>query len=200
MNAIGLSYFDGLYAGNDDPWAMRTRWYEQRKRALVLASLPARTYACVFEPGCGSGDLTLELAPRCEQLLASDFSSDAVRITRARLAAHTQVTVQRATMPDQWPSGPFDLIIFSEFGFYLDDAQLLALQQRALATLTATGTLLAVHWRHPFAERTQDTETIHEWFERQPGLTRIVHHEEADFLLDVWSRVPASVARQEGLT
>ena len=25
------SYFDDLYAGDDDPWSLRTRWYEQRK-------------------------------------------------------------------------------------------------------------------------------------------------------------------------
>ena len=44
-------YFDGLFAGNDDPWAFRQRWYEQRKRAITLAALPRPRYRSVFEPG-----------------------------------------------------------------------------------------------------------------------------------------------------
>ena len=34
------AYFDGMYAGGDDPWQLSTRWYEQRKYAITLAMLP----------------------------------------------------------------------------------------------------------------------------------------------------------------
>ena len=37
--SVATPYFDQLFAGNDDPWAFRQRWYEQRKRALTLAVL-----------------------------------------------------------------------------------------------------------------------------------------------------------------
>lgn len=198
MSATGLPYFDLLYSGSDDPWCMRTRWYEQRKRDLVLASLPARRYGHVFEPGCGTGELTLALASRCQRLLACDFSSDALRIAQDRLGVGSNVTLQSASMPADWPDGQFDLIILSEFAFYLDDAQLLGLQQKALASLAPQGTLLACHWRRPFAERTQSTADIHGWFDRQSVLFTQVHHVEPDFLLDVWSRSPLSVAQAEG--
>jgi hypothetical protein len=33
-------YFDALYAASDDPYASRQRWYEARKRAVLLAALP----------------------------------------------------------------------------------------------------------------------------------------------------------------
>ncbi len=43
--SLDAQYFADLYAGNDDPWAFRTRWYERRKRELTLASLQAAATA-----------------------------------------------------------------------------------------------------------------------------------------------------------
>jgi SAM-dependent methyltransferase len=198
--ATGLDYFDRLYAASDDPWAMRTRWYEQRKRALVMATLARERYDSVFEPACGTGDLTLALAARCERLLASDFSSDAVRLARSRLADEKHVVIDRRQVPGEWPEGRFDLIVLSEFAFYLDDAALAGLQEKSVAALTDDGMLLACHWRRPFAERTQDSDLVHDWFDRQPGLTLLSHHLEDDFRLDLWARKPVSVAQREGLS
>lgn len=198
MRTPDLSYFDALYAASDDPWSMQARWYEQRKRALVMASLPRQRHARVFEPGCGAGHLTLLLAQRCERLLATDFSADAVLLARQRLQHAAHVEVQQRHAPREWPAERFDLVVLSEFAFYLDDAELALLQQRSLAALDEDGVLLACHWRRPFAERTQDSDAIHGWFDRASGLTRLSHHEEADFLLDVWGRRPLSVAQREG--
>jgi len=66
------SYFDGLYGASDDPYALRVRWYEERKRALILATLPRRRYQRAFEPGCGIGEFTVALSTRCDMVLASD--------------------------------------------------------------------------------------------------------------------------------
>ena len=49
--------FDRLYRGGTDPYGLRTRWYEMRKRAIVLAALPRARYARAFEPACGIGVL-----------------------------------------------------------------------------------------------------------------------------------------------
>ncbi|WP_244268864.1 nodulation S family protein, partial [Mycobacterium parascrofulaceum] len=57
-----------MYAGTDDPWALSSRWYEQRKYAITLALLPARRYRHAFEPGCSIGTLTARLARRCDQV------------------------------------------------------------------------------------------------------------------------------------
>ena len=61
------SYVEPLYRQDADPWRVRQRWYEERKRALLLASLPQRRYRHAYEPGCGNGELTAELARRCER-------------------------------------------------------------------------------------------------------------------------------------
>ncbi|MET0963621.1 MAG: class I SAM-dependent methyltransferase [Noviherbaspirillum sp.] len=198
MTDKNTAYFDALYAGGEDPWSMQQRWYERRKRELVMATLPRQRYARAFEPGCGAGHLTAALAGRCELLLASDLSADAVSHARRRLQAAPHVRLECQQVPHDWPEGRFGLVVLSEFAYYLDDADLGLLQRRSLTALDEDGMLLACHWRRPFAERVQDSGAIHAWFGLQPELTCLAHHEEADFLLDVWGRRPLSVAQREG--
>jgi SAM-dependent methyltransferase len=197
------THFQQLYEQSDDPWQVRQRWYEQRKRALLLSMLPSPHYRHVLEPACGNGELTAALARRADQVTASDLSPAAVQLTRDRLgsAAEGRVSVQCQRMPQDWPANAtFDLIVISEMAYYLSEADLPQLRDCCINTLTADGALVLCHWRRPFADRVLDTEAIHASFNAAPGLHRIVHHEEADFLLDVWSPNPHSVAQQEGVT
>ena len=55
--SVPTTFFDQLYEHNPDPWAFRERWYEQRKRALTLASVPRQHYASIYELGCANGEL-----------------------------------------------------------------------------------------------------------------------------------------------
>jgi len=105
---LALQYFDGLYAQSDDPWLLRERWYERRKRALTLAMLPDERYVRAFEPGCANGELTAALAPRCGALLAADLSEEAVALARRRVAHLSHVHVERRAVPDDWPDEPTD--------------------------------------------------------------------------------------------
>jgi SAM-dependent methyltransferase len=194
-------YFDELYKSSDDPWNLREGWYERRKRSLTLALLPRPRYRNAFEPGCANGELTAELATRCDALLAADLHDTAVRLARERVAGMPQVRVEQRTVPLQWPvdAGPFDLIVISEFAYYLDSADLETLAARIAASLTTDGTLLACHWRRPFAEALESADTAHALVDARCGLSRLAHHDEADLLIDVWSRDARSVAQREGL-
>ena len=40
-----LREMEQLHAREEDPWDVRTSWYERRKRALTLAALPHERYA-----------------------------------------------------------------------------------------------------------------------------------------------------------
>ena len=142
-------YFDGLFAGNDDPWAFRQRWYEQRKRAITLAALPRPHYRAIFEPGCANGELSAELAARCDRLLCCDTASAAVTLARTRLSLFDHAEVQQKRLPGDWPEEKFDLIVFSEIGYYLDSQDLTEVIRRASDCLTADGQFLACHWRPP---------------------------------------------------
>ncbi|MFM0674317.1 class I SAM-dependent methyltransferase [Paraburkholderia sediminicola] len=195
------TYFDELYQQSDDPWKLREGWYESRKRSLTLALLPRPRYRSAFEPGCANGELTVELAKRCDTLLAADLHERAVQLARERVAGAAHVRVEQRTVPREWPTeaGPFDLIVISEFAYYLDSAELETLASRIAASLTTDGTLLACHWRRPFAEALESADAAHALFDARCGLTRLAHHDEADLLIDVWSRDARSVAQREGL-
>jgi SAM-dependent methyltransferase len=196
-----MLYFDDLYRRSDDPWRLREGWYERRKRSLTLALLPRPRYRNVFEPGCANGELTAELAKRCDALLAADLHARAVALARERVAGASNVRVEQRTVPREWPTqdGPFDLIVISEFAYYLDAAELETLAARIAGSLTTDGTLLACHWRRPFAEARESADHAHALFDARCGLVRLAHHDEADLLIDVWSRDARSVAQREGL-
>lgn len=194
-----VAYFERLYAEGEDPWDFRGRWYERRKRALTLAALPRRRYASVFEPGCSIGEMSAALADRCDALLASDPCEAAVNAAQARLAHYSHARVEQQRLPAQWPAGQFDLIVISEFGYYLDVADLSRLIARAVASLTPAGELLACHWRHVVSDYPLSGDRVHDAFNQVRALHRLVRHEEEDFLLELWSPDPHSVAGVEGL-
>ncbi|SOE96579.1 Nodulation protein S (NodS) [Burkholderia sp. D7] len=192
-------YFDALYAHDDDPWRLRERWYERRKRALTAAMLPRERYRNVFEPGCANGELSAVLAPRCDALLAVDLHESAVRAARTRLAPWPHARVERRTLPREWPGGdaPFDLIVVSEFAYYLGPDDLQQLAERIGDSLADDGCLLACDWRHAFAERQASAEAVHDCFASHCGVLPVAHHLDADVLIDVWTRDGRSVAQSE---
>lgn len=192
---LPAGYFERLYAEDDDPWRTAERFYECRKRSLLLACLPRERFRRAFEPGCGTGLLTVELATRCDSLLAMDASRTAARRARAVVGPARNVQITVGVVPEDWPEGRFDLIVLSELGYYLTDPGELA--RRLRASLTPDGTLVACHWRHPAPGYPGSAAAVHASV--GAGLTRVVQHIEEDFLLDVWSPDPRSVARREGL-
>ena len=197
--SVATPYFDQLFAGNDDPWAFRQRWYERRKRALTLAVLTRPRYAAVFEPGCANGELSAELAPRCDRLLCCDTASAAVALARTRLLGFAHARVEQARLPAQWPSGRFDLIVLSEWCYYLDVADLHQVIEHALCALSDDGQLLACHWRAPIEGCPQTADQVHAVLAQRLGMARVVSHHEPDCLIDLWSRDDRSVATLEGL-
>ncbi len=193
------AHFDSLFAGDADPWGCRTRWYEQRKRAVTLASLPRSRFRRAYEPGCAAGELTSELAQRCDAVIATDASAAAVERARERLRDSRNVVVSRASTPADWPGGTFDLIVVSELGYYLDDQALSTLVDRCTAALSSEGVLVACHWRRPEPDLLRTGDAVNEAIGRRCGMSLLAHHLEKDFVLDVWSRDSASVAAKEGL-
>ena len=192
-------YFAAKYERRDDPWHLASRWYEERKRALTLAALPARRYGSVLEVGCSVGTLTAELAGRSDRLLATDVVPAAVESARERLAAHPHVTVRRHDVRSGVPAGPYDLVVLSEVAYYLTRPELLDLVERLRPELAPGATVLGCHWRHPVAEHAQTGDDVQTTLDRALGLGRVASYRDADVALDVWCADPASVAEREGL-
>ncbi len=192
-------YFNSMYATTDDPWKYKSRWYERRKRDLTLACLPSDRYARGFEPGCSNAELSARLATRCDRLLVSDGIDKAVALAEARLKNHAHVEVRKAWMPKDWPREKFDLIVLSEFLFYLSPAAVEEIAWKAQETLLPGGAILACHWRHPiegFAVNGDDAHAILGRFIQLPNQCQLV---EPDLRIDVWSSGP-TVAEKEGLS
>ncbi len=198
--SLDQNFFDEFYGDQPDPWQFETRWYEERKRDLTLASLPRRRFRAVFEPGCSIGVLTEALAGRADRLLAADIARHPLERARQRLADADHVRFEQLSVPHQWPEGQFDLVVLSEIGYYCSDADLDLLIERAAGSLTDDGVLVACHWRHPVAEYPLRGDDVHQRIHDRSGLALLAGHLEADFRLDVFVRPPAvSVAGRDGL-
>lgn len=194
-------YFSQMYQAHSDPYQVQSRWYELRKRDVLLAALPRKHYQLAYEPGCGTGTLSVLLAERCHQLICSDSSAEAVAIATQKLRHLSKVAIQQEYLPGDWPvaHGQFDLIVLSEMLYFFDENQLHALIALCGKHLRADGTIVLCNWKHDFKQRVLATDYISERFRTMPGLSCLVRHEEEDFLLEVFSFNPKSVARQEGI-
>ncbi|WP_288379308.1 class I SAM-dependent methyltransferase [uncultured Massilia sp.] len=185
------AHFEALYAADEDPWAVRAAWYERRKRALLLASLGKERYRSAFEPGCGNGEMSAQLAQRCERLLACDGAASAVAAARRHLhaAGVNKFRIEQRSLPAQWPRDErFDLVVISELAYYFEADVLEDMLARACAMLDAGGELALCHYLHDFDDRVTGTEAAHALIARLPGMTRAVHHLDQDFLLEVWRK------------
>jgi cyclopropane fatty-acyl-phospholipid synthase-like methyltransferase len=195
--------FDRMYATTDDPWGYQVRWYEERKRNALLASLTRRSYDNVLEVGCGNGETSIALSPRAQQLLALDASARAVSLATKKLAGHPHVDVRQAVLPAEWPDGQFDLVVVSEMAYYLSDADFDDMLAKISNALNAHAEVVFCHWRHQIAGCSANGDSIHEKVRQWSigaGLTSMLHHLEADFIIDVYADDDRSVASREGLT
>ncbi|WP_020144367.1 bifunctional PIG-L family deacetylase/class I SAM-dependent methyltransferase [Terracoccus sp. 273MFTsu3.1] len=178
---------DELHDSSDDPWQVRTSWYEQRKRAITLAALPRERYGRALEVGGSVGALAEDLATRCDRLVVVDESEAAVEAARSSLRGLEHVEVVSGSVPEDWPEGPFDLVVVSEVGYFLSPARLRRLVSRVDASLSDDGAVVLCHWRHPVRGWPLDGPRVHELWTGSSALPVVATHLEADFRLDVLS-------------
>ena len=188
-DAQALAHFETLYARSDDPWDVRGTWYEQRKRAILLASLAKPRYRNAFEPGCGNGEMSIALADRCERLLACDGAASALEAARRRVpdAVTRGIRFEARRLPTDWPrDDTFDLVVLSELAYYFDEDAITAMLTSAAANLAPDGELVLCHYLHDFDDRVTSTATVHGIADALPGLRRALHHRDEAFVLDIW--------------
>lgn len=179
---------DRLHQEIVDPWGVDSRWYEARKRELVLACLPARRYAAAWEAGCSTGALAAVLAQRCEQVTASDSSATAVAAARRRLAGHPGVRVVQRDLVEQWPADTFDLVVASEVGYFLSPRDLDRFATGVEAALRHDGVLVACHWRHRITGWPMDGPEVHRRLLERPGWSTQARYADADVEILVLGR------------
>jgi SAM-dependent methyltransferase len=186
---VSQDHFDTLYLAKDDPWDLATKWHDQRKYAITVASLPRPAYRRCYEPGCSIGLLTRLLAPRCDEILAVDSVESAVQQTRTAVREFPHVRAERAELPADLPDGTYDLIVIGDLLYYLSAADLDATLDGLIDRLEPGGDIVAVHFRDREGGN-YDGFNVHAALVGRPGLERLVHHEDEWFLLDIVRRVP----------
>jgi SAM-dependent methyltransferase len=159
--SLPAAYFEALFQTDPDPWGFGTSPYEQAKYAATLAALPRQRYRHALELGCANGVLTRLLAARCGTLLAVDCAATALTHAQARCADLPGVRFEQRTLPAQFPTGAFDLIVLSEMGYYLSVGDLRQLRQRIVAALVPGGQLVLVHWTPPIEGRLLSGDAVH---------------------------------------
>jgi trans-aconitate methyltransferase len=187
--SVSLDYFTGLYLAKDDPWDLATKWHDQRKYAVTVASLPRERYRRCYEPGCSIGLLTRLLASRCDEILAVDSVEEAVQQAAAEVREFPRVQVRRAVLPAELPDATFDLIVIGDLLYYLSAEDLDAVLDGLVERLEPAGDIVAVHFRDGQRGGNYDGFNVHAALAARPGLDRRVHHEDEWFLLDVFRRV-----------
>ena len=178
--------FEQLYTSHGDPWQTRTSWYERRKRTVTAACLSRARYRHAAEPGCGLGELTRELARRCDRVDASDYAEAAVAAARAATAglAGVSVTHRELADPAVFPDG-IDLAVLSEVLYYLSPADVAAVVHRLADALVPGGEVLLAHWRGWPAEAPRDAAATHATLLADPRFEMLLEHTDAEFLLHV---------------
>jgi protein-L-isoaspartate O-methyltransferase len=134
--------------------------------------------------------LTAALAERCDEVQAIDIAPSAVTAARARCANFPGVTIHCADIAARSPRGPFDLIVFSELGYYFEAARLRRIAESLSAALGGGGEFIAVHWLGASEDHLLHGDRVHailgdalgqscSWIQgaRHPG-----------FRLDTWRR------------
>lgn len=182
-------FFDSLYKISGDPWGFASNSYELDRYRAVLKALPTETFVRGFEPGCSIGVLTEALGQSCTELEAMDLSAIAVATAQQRCAHLTNVRIFQGALPEDLPDGEFDLVIFSEIGYYFERAALRSLVDRLSQVLVPGGTLLACHWLGYSPDHHLSGDAVHEVVGEMPNLVCSLEERHAGFRLQRWERV-----------
>jgi 2-polyprenyl-3-methyl-5-hydroxy-6-metoxy-1,4-benzoquinol methylase len=180
------AFFEAKYQTDPDPWNFATSEYERGRYAAILDALPKRNYAHAFEPGCSIGVLTKQLAPMCDKVDAMDISPTAVATAQQCCAAFNNVIVTCGALPSDLPTGPFDLVVFSEIGYYFDESQLLLVLRAVTASMTPNAIFLAAHWLGSSRDHILSGDRVHEIIQSIETLKHDHSERNAGFRLDRW--------------
>jgi len=183
--------FDALYRAEPDPWSVRTSPYEQRKLSITLACLNRPRYRAAWDPACGVGELAFRLADRADRVLATDASAEAVALARQRCAdrAGVQVARLRLPLPSAWTG--LDLIVLSEFCYYLEAADRRSMLTMINSVAADNAEVLSVHWRFKPHDGWLSGENVQREIAgalRRSGWAQTTHHLDTNFILDVHRR------------
>ena len=164
QKSVPSSFFDETFSKSSDPWRYTSSFYEMSKFRTTIRCLPKVQFKNAFEIGCAIGVLSQKLAKKCDRLLSVDYSEVGLEEARKRCADFPQVRFEQMQIPQQFPTEKFDLILFSEVGYYLTMPDLLTTKQKIIDQLLPGGYLLMVHFRYSVESSVVNGDIVHDTF------------------------------------
>lgn len=177
--------FDRLYAQTPDPWDFAASPYEQAKYDATLAALGERRFGAVLEVGCSIGVLTRRLSARADSVLAIDGAQAALDQAAARCGGMGGVAFRRAMVPQDFPCGMFDLMVFSEVLYFLDAADVSRTAALASDHLAPGGIIILVNWTGETDTPTTGDEASVLFQAAATGLQTMSHRRAERYRIDV---------------
>jgi len=180
--------FEDMYRRSRDPWNFSKSEYERGRYRATLDALLRRSYHRAFEPGCSIGELTAQIARRCDRVVATDVAPSAVALASERCRGLGNVDVHRADLANGPPEGPFDLVVMSEVGYYFDPATLVAIAIATAGQLEAGGELVAIHWLGHSDDHVLGGDEAHELLADHLPLEWMKGQRHPGYRIDTWKR------------
>lgn len=146
--------FEAMFRQNADPWDYAGSPFEAFKRGVLLRACGDRIFGRGLELACANGETSRALARRCLRLLAVDASPTVVAEAKRRVT-DPRITFESARLPEETPTGPFDLIVASEILYYMPRRDMDELLDRLAAALAPGGSMVVLHHTVPFDDAAQ---------------------------------------------
>ncbi len=189
MNPSGrqsAAFFEARYQASTDPWRFASSTYELNRYRATLDALFRSNYRRGFEPGCSIGVLTAALAGRVEHLIACDIAESAVACAKERCRELSNVQIYHRDAADGPPDGSFDLIVFSELGYYFSIDRLTTMARQMNSRLEPGGEFVAVHWLGHSADHVLHGDVVHEVLRENLACEWIGGSRHPGFRIDSW--------------
>jgi SAM-dependent methyltransferase len=190
MDRQSQAFFEARYQASSDPWQFASSAYELDRYQATLESLSRASYRRGFEPGCSVGVLTAALARRIDHLIACDISATAVARAKERCHELWNVEIHQRDVAEGPPEGSFDLIVFSELGYYFSTDRLRTIARQMVDRLEPGGEFVAVHWLGNSADHVLHGDEVHEALAQSLPCEQMAGSRHAGFRIDSWRRPP----------
>lgn len=187
MDPCSPAAFEAKYADDPDPWRFGSSPDEQGRYDAIVDLLARDRYWRGYEPACSVGVLTVQLAARCDRLLAVDVAPTAVATAAARCRHLLHVQVEVGSVVDPDPGG-FDLVVLSEVGYYFSRPALAAVIDRLRSSLSPGGELVACHWTGYSEDHVLPGAAVHDVIGAHDGLAPLGRADGDTYLLASWRR------------
>ena len=192
IDTTSQAFFDAKYRNDPDPWSFASSSYELgRYQAILDAAVDlagGRRYRHAFEPGCSIGVLTAKLAPMCDRIDAIEISNEAAEQARERCRRFPDVHIACGALPEMLPDGPFDLVVFSEIGYYFQPEVLRETAERIVDMMVPGGYLVAAHWLGTSPDHVLSGDKVHSILGELDDVVLVGAEVHEGFRLDCWRR------------